>query len=488
MEHSLTQKTIQGIKWSYISTIATAVMQVGYTAVMSRLLNPADFGLVAMGGVVLRFGQYFAQMGMGSAVVQKKDLTQENISAAFTSSIFLGLIFSLLTIVLAPLGGYLFKNNDLIPVLRLMGLSFFISGFSLTSLALIRRSIEFKALAFSEIFAFGVGYLVIGIGSALSGQGMWSLVYASLSQSTILAGLTYLIRRHELKLSFHWADYKSLLSFGSKVSIISFLEFLGGSLDTFLIGRYFGNEKLGFYNRAQMLINLPLTYLITSFSRVLFPSLSQMQDDQEILKQRILFILKIISAVLFPFVALVSIFSRDIVTIILGDKWIASISLLSILAYASGVDFLEHIIAVLFEAKGLLIEKFALQSSYIIILGLFFYLACPFGVIGFGIALLFAQFIRFIGFSIILIKRINIPPFEYLKIYYPSFASMIILTMILVPINYLLNLLSINYGLLITVKIIAICILTMSVLSLKFNQEIKQTITEILRIMLKGEK
>lgn len=68
MSPSLTEQTTHGLKWSSISTITTAVMQLGYTAVMSRLLNPSDFGLVAMGGVVLRFGQYFAQMGMSYVV------------------------------------------------------------------------------------------------------------------------------------------------------------------------------------------------------------------------------------------------------------------------------------------------------------------------------------------------------------------------------------------------------------------------------------
>jgi len=89
MTESLTKKALHGLKWSYISTFTTALMQIGYTAVMARILTPADFGLVAMGSVVLSFGNYFAQMGMGSAIIQKKDITKEQIKAVFTSSVLL---------------------------------------------------------------------------------------------------------------------------------------------------------------------------------------------------------------------------------------------------------------------------------------------------------------------------------------------------------------------------------------------------------------
>ena len=480
MPNSLTSKTLHGLKWSYASTITNAVMQIGYTAMMARLLNPSDFGLVAMSGVVLRFGNYFAQMGMSSAVIQKKDLSKENISAAFTSSIFLGFVFTILAFLLAPLAKYLFNNNDVIPLVRVMGLAFLINGFSLTALALIRRSMDFKYLAFAEITAFIVGYLVIGIGSALIGFGVWSLVYASLSQSLILAVLTFLIIRHKVTLSFSWAHYKPLISFGSKVSVISFLEFIGGSLDTILIGRYFGDIKLGFYNRAQMLINLPMQYFTSSFSRVLFPSFSQIQDDNKRIKKNIFLILKIVATVLFPFAIFVSILSKEIVYVILGSKWMESAILLQILAFAAAINLLSHFIAVLFEAKGLLKEKIFAQSLFIVVLAASFYLVLPYGVLGFTFALLFSQIFKILQYFLYFLSRLDIRLTELLKNFFPPILTAMLVLGILLPLHHFIISISKNNYLILLICLFISAVVYLVILMLKFNADIKDRLKNIL--------
>lgn len=482
---SLKEKTIHGLKWSYISTFSTAIMQIGYTAVMARLLNPSDFGLVAMGGVVLRLGQYFAQMGMSSAIIQKKDLTNENISAAFTSSLFLGFIFSLLTVLLAPLAVFIFNNNEIVSIIRLMGLSFLINGFSLTALALIRRNLEFKRLTIAEITAYIIGYLIVGIGLAILGFGVWSLVFASLTQSAILSILTFIIIKHKVTLTFSWAQYKPLFSFGSKVSIISFLEFIGGSLDTILIGRFFGNKKLGFYNRAQMLISLPMTYFISSFSKVLFPSLSAIQDDNERIKKNFFLILKIAATIIFPFAVVVSILSKEIVFTILGAKWGESVTLLRILAIAGAIDYFEHLIAVLFEAKGYLKQKIYLQTGYIITLLIAFYLFFEAGVLGFTIALLISQVIRFTAYSYYLLISFKIKVEEYLRIFLEPFFTTILIASILFVSQYFFRSTNIDLFLKLVINSIIALVSYFAILLLKYNSEIKQNIINILMIVTK---
>src|SRR6266404_3595628 len=102
MAENLTSKALRALNWGYLSTITNAVMQIGFTAVLARLLNPDAYGLIAMAGLILRFGSYFANMGIGSALIQKDELTTEEIRAGFTSSVLLGLAFSFLIYVLAP--------------------------------------------------------------------------------------------------------------------------------------------------------------------------------------------------------------------------------------------------------------------------------------------------------------------------------------------------------------------------------------------------
>ncbi len=136
MDKNLTYKTVHGIKWNYFSTFITAAMQIGYTATMARLLEPAAFGLVAMAGVILRFGSYFAQMGIERAVIQKKELSKEEIRSSFTLSVLLGIIFFILIWFLAPLALYIFNNEKVVLVVKIMAFSFLITGLSTTSLGL----------------------------------------------------------------------------------------------------------------------------------------------------------------------------------------------------------------------------------------------------------------------------------------------------------------------------------------------------------------
>ncbi len=115
---------------------------------------------------------------------------------------------------------------------------------------------------------------------AILGFGVWSLVFAALSQAFFSAVIAYVFVRHSLIFTFNIKHYRPLFSFGSKVTIISIFEFLGVNLDTLLIGRFLGASLLGIYNRAFTIVNLPLQNLNTSITKVLFPSFSKIQRDK----------------------------------------------------------------------------------------------------------------------------------------------------------------------------------------------------------------
>ena len=320
MTDNLTSKTLHGLKWSYTGTIINSILQIGFTAIMARLLEPTDFGMMAMAGVILRFGTYFAQMGVGSALIQKKEISDEDVRAAFTSGLFLGILFFVLVWFCAPFAIFIFDNEKVIPIIRVMALSFVITGLSTTALSLLRRNLEFRSLAITEIISYVLGYGMIGITLAYNGFGVWSLVAGALSQSAFLTILSYMFSRHKLLFIYRWKYYKPLYSFGSRVSIISFFEFLGSNLDTLAIGHFIGAAPLGIYNRAFMLVNLPAQYLTSSFSRVLFPSFSRVQKEIERLKKAYLSTIMLFSAILLPTCLGIAVASQEIVLLVLGRK------------------------------------------------------------------------------------------------------------------------------------------------------------------------
>jgi len=424
---SLTARTFHGLKWSYLDTVINAVLQIGYTAVMARLLSPADFGLVAMANVVLRFGSYFAQMGMGSALVQKKDLSQEEIRAGFTSNVILSGVMFWIIWLAAPLSIYIFNNDNVGPIVRWLALSFIFTGLSTTALSLLRRTLDFRSIAIIHIISLIFGYAGVGIIMAVNGFGVYSLIGAALSQGAILAILAYFFSRHNLKFIFKWIHYKRLFSFGARVSIISFMEFISSNLDTMTIGRFMGDIALGFYNRAFMLVNLPMQYLVTSFSRVLMPSFSQIQDQTYRIKNAYLSSILLVSSVLIPVSWGISVAAKDIVMVVLGDKWSASIPILQIISLAIPFNLLKHLAAIIFEAVGELNIKIKIELFNIVLLIVLFYILSDFGVIGFAVAVSVSQILVFIIYMILSNRRLHINRMEMFCALKPSLQSTIII-------------------------------------------------------------
>lgn len=401
-------------------------MQIGYVAIMARLLEPAVFGLVAMAQVVLRFGSYFAQMGMGQALIQKEELTKENIRVAFTSSVVLGSIIFINIYFLAPLSIYIFKDIKVVPIVRIMAISFILTGLSTTALSLLRRSFRFKELAIVDISSYII-YMSVGITSAILGFGVWSLVFAALSQAFIMAIISYLIVRHSLKLLFEWKHYKALFSFGSKVSIISFLEFIQANIDTVFIGKFFTVSALGFYNRGYQLINLPLQYLTSSSSRVIYPAFSKIQNNKVKLRQNYLKVIMLLAQVLFPLVAVATVGTNIIVLTVLGPKWQASIPILRILAIPSALILIAHIAALLFEAIAELKIKIKITFFSIILISILLFVLKNYNIAGVALSVGICYAFVFFAYTTKIMSVLSISNRDLIRVFMPGTVTAAIL-------------------------------------------------------------
>ena len=248
---NLTSQTLHGIKWTYLAAIINAMFQILLSAIMARLLEPKIFGLVALAGVVVNFGNKFAQMGIGPALIQKKDISEENIRAAFTFSCILGLLFFVLTWIFSPFTIYLFNNQEVISVIKVMAFTFILNGFTITSTSLLKRNLRFQILSIIKLSSYILGYWSCGIGLAYTGFGVWSLVIANMIQLITIMLCSYFFTRHSCCFIYQWKYFKEVYSFGWRISIIRFLEFSTENIDTILIGKFSSANLLGIYNRLK---------------------------------------------------------------------------------------------------------------------------------------------------------------------------------------------------------------------------------------------
>lgn len=366
----LTARSLQGVKWTYLATMLSAVLQIVFAAVMGRLLWPEVFGLIAMTQLVLNFGEYFARMGVGPALVQKLHVTNEDIRAGFTSSLILGSLTSTAVWFAAPLAAAVFDEPGVVDILRVMGLALLLSAVGQTAESVLERQLRFREISLLTMAAYVVGYFAVGLVLAALGAGVWSLVFAALAHRGLQSLLFYLRVRHSLRPIFDGAVYRPLFAFGSRVSIISFMEYIGISLDTFMVGRYAGVGPLGQYNRGNTLIQVPLYRLTDALGQVLYPTFSQIQNDLPRLRRAYISAVGLAAGFLLPLCAGIAAAAPEIVLVILGDQWTPVITILPILAVYGSLLALTHFAGVVAEIRNELNTKIVLQAAYLLVLPL----------------------------------------------------------------------------------------------------------------------
>ena len=405
-----------------MATLASCVLQVGYTAVMARLLNPAAFGLMALSGVILRFGDYFAKMGMGQAIIQKPDLTERDVRAAFTSSLLLGAFFAGLIAVCAPLAGHIVNQPEVVPVVQVDALCIFLSGINSTAFSLLKRSMRFRTLAILETTSFLVGFVGLGLVLAWQGYGIWALVGASVGNMLLLTILAYAAERHTLRLLFSWDAYRPLLVYGSRTSVISFVEFLSMSLDTVFIGRQLGPAALGIYSRGSMLIKLPVYQLISSLSKVLFPSFSQVQADVPRLRGAYLNSITLVATLVTPVCIGMTVAAPEIVRVMLGPKWMAAVPILQVISLTYILSAVTLFAGVVCDATaaGAMKSKLTLNLIYIVALAGLLLAGSRFGLLGVAWALVAGEVLRMVLYSRLMRSVLATAPLAVLRAYGPG--------------------------------------------------------------------
>jgi len=420
MSKNLASKAVSGIKWGTASTVANAIMQIGYTSVMARLLVPEAFGLVSIASTILGFSGYFANMGLSKAIIQKEDITQDNIRAAFTTSVGLGIFFFLLTLAIAPLTALYFKEPEVTLIVQVMGLVFLINGMSMTAISLLEREMRLKTISILETSSYIFSYLIVGVVLAYLDFGVWALVIATLMQSTTFALGAYLSVRHSLFPSFKWESFKPLFDYGSRMSVISFMEYVSANLPTVLIGRYLGTHKLGLYSRAFMLVNLPMYQLTRTLIKVAMPSFSRLQSDNEKLGRVYLSSITLLAALILPVCLGIMVAAPEIIRILLGDQWGESVPVLQVLAVAIPLGFITMFAGIVCDAKAILNAKIILNIMFTVIICVFFFLFRNYGLVGFAGAVLLGELVRMLMYQQIMHKKLDLSYRQQFSIYVPG--------------------------------------------------------------------
>ncbi|MDW3649661.1 MAG: lipopolysaccharide biosynthesis protein [Bacteroidia bacterium] len=408
---SLFEKSFKGIIWSFIDNFGLRIVTIGTFFFLAKILGPEAFGLVAIATVFLSFSTVFVEFGVITAIVQKPDLTEENLSSTLWGNLAMGVLFFILTFLFAPLIAWFFEEPELSPILRVAGLVFITDSLSKVQEGILQKEFLFKALAKRRLIA-SLASAAVGIGMALLDYGVWSLVFQRLVFGFVQTLVIWMESPWKPKWYFSWTAFWEIFSFGYKMMFTNIVYFLNRHMDDLLVGYFMGPVILGYYAIAYKVFST-LTDLITNtIYKVILPLYSKLQDDKDKLISVFYQSTEYTSYASFAVFAGVIALAPFVVPLFFGDTWVPSIEAMQILAVVGMLFTITHFVEGIYLSTGnpnLSLKFNSLLSLFYI--GLFF-LAIEYGIEGIALS-------RVIGVLIVLpfmLAAMNkLVPFELKK-------------------------------------------------------------------------
>lgn len=377
---SLKQKALKGVIWSAIQSWGSHVITFSVFLLLARLLDPKDFGLVAMAGVFIAFMKVFLDQGFASAIIQRQEVEAEHLDTAFWTSVGISTVLVVLCFALAGLVAGFYEQPQLIPVIRLLSLSFLFKALNSVQVAILSRKMAFKSLAIRSLVAMLTGSSV-GLGMAAFGFGVWSLVGQQLVMGVVEVVVLWTVSDWKPGFQISTKHLKELLSFGINVVGLNGLNFLNRYSDNLLIGKFLGEEALGYYTVAYRLLTVMTELLIKTVTQVALPTFSKLQHDPERMRGAFYKATQLTSLVAFPGFMGAAALAPEIVQGLFGSQWTPSIPVMKILAFIGMLQAVSYFNGSVIMAMGKPSWKLAINSFNTVINVIGFFFAVPWGIL-----------------------------------------------------------------------------------------------------------
>jgi teichuronic acid exporter len=434
---SLYNKTLKGLKWNLLGTIITICIQIGSGIVLARLLMPSDFGLYAMTFAVLAISRSVIDSGLYQALIQKKDADEVDFSLVFHFNFLLSIIIFLLLFFSSNKIQEFYGYDEISKIIKFLSLIVLIESFSLIQRARLIKEIRFDKITKIETLSKLVS-LTISIIMAYKGYGVWSLLFKDLFFSLLTTVSYWCINPVKILLIVPYKRIKSLFNFGFKVFIADQIESITNQLAQIIVGKKFTATDLGFFNKAEEFQQLFSQTTIVSINKVMFPSLVQIQNDNQKLKQKYKILLEISLLLLFPILFVAILVGNEMIIVLIGDKWIESVFYFQLLC-VSGMFYPFTVFNLnLLKVKGMagLYLKTCIVSKGLLIPIIF--ISIQYGIVGIVIGLVIQRFLAVIVNSYHSGKIIDFNTYQQIKSVGKSFFISVFLFLFLyyIKINF----------------------------------------------------
>lgn len=327
------QKVISSLFWKSLERGGAQIIQLVVQIVLARMLQPEVYGSIALLLVFISVAQVLVQSGLGTALVQNKEVNEIDFSSVFYISLGLAVLSYLLLFIAAPHIAGFYNNATLGPVLRVLGVVLFFGAINSVQNAYISRNMLFKEQfkrSLSAILISGVA----GIVSAYSGLGIWALVVQQITHYVSYTIILWITIKWRPVLEFSFIRLKRLFSFGNKLLVSALIDTLYREIRTLIIGKVYTMSMLGFYNKGEQLPKIVMSNIDGSIQAVMLPALSAHQDERSKVKSMMRRAIMSSCFLVFPVMIGLAVTAEPLVKLLLTEKWLPSVPYLQVFCFS----------------------------------------------------------------------------------------------------------------------------------------------------------
>lgn len=473
-------RIVKGIFWLGGASLLSQAVTWLSTLVVARILNPSDYGLIALAGIYIGFAEYVNEFGIGTAIIQRKDLTSDDIRGLYTISIIMGVAMTLLTILLAPsVAGY-FKEERLLGIIQFLSPVFLINAAKSIQRNLMIREMKFAALAKMD----GGSRIITSLGAlglAMAGFGVWTLAAQYLLQNLIVFIWAFAYEKRLPGKIIHFERLKEMLLFGAGITGTNILYCTNRNIDQFIVGKLLGKITLGNYSFAQTLADKPFEKLLSIFNQVFFPVFSKVQDDHQKMKDYFISIMEKELFILTPIFLIIILASRDLVHVVLGAKWELMILPLQLFAVIAIFKYLENRINIIYRSRGKSRPQLYFTTMVVIVMSIALLAGGRYaGLKGVLAAWGLAYPVVVLGYLSVFLRFINISWKNFFTLFAVPFTSVIATVL---PVLLLAQIFQVSSVISLASKIV-VCVLCYGITMLLANRRVVNDLKDILMMQL----
>lgn len=465
---SVKKVLIKGFTYTAIAKYSGIVVSLIVTAILSRILSPTDFGVIAVATVVINFFNMISDMGVGPAIIQHRNIDKHDLRSIFTLTIYVGLSLTLLFYFLSSFISSFYDDVRLLNIFKIFSIAIFFHCIDIVPNSLLKKSKRFKFIATRSVLV-QISTGILAVIAALCNMGIYSLLIQPVVSSIAIFVFNYMQYPLYPIIRLSNKSISKIISYSSYQFLFSVINYFSRNIDKLLSGKFFGISELGYYDKSYRLMMLPVGNLSHVITPAIQPIFADFQHDKKWLYIKSLKLIHILALIGLPLSAFLFFSSKECIILVFGNQWYESIPIFKILSLSVGIQIIYSPQGAFFQSANAVKEMFycgiitAILIIIAVLMGCIVFNSIEF--MAWGIVI--AYFIAFIQVYYVMITRVLEQNFlDFFKIFYHPLILVLIISLLFIGVEYLISIQSlyISFGL----KLLCYCIV-MGIYEFKFK-------------------